>query len=185
MLWIVVVFAIALLVGVNAMSLKSTPKSDEEIAAEKAEATKSETTASPGAPPAQEQGPPSLPMNNAYQILGKADSQKEVIVGFEWTPEVQADPTKVYNAVQGLTHIVPDARIRVVNVDQVPTIPTGISFGNHVVVPAEADGSISLSGNTVGMLQKAITAPLGAMKQNGLPKVSVEHKASSEAASAQ
>jgi len=184
MLWIVVVFAIVLLVGVNAMSLKSTPKSDEEIAAEKAEANKSDTTASPAAPGDPEQGPPTLSNVSSYQILGKADSQKEVIVGFEWTPAVQADPTKVYNTVQGLTHVVPDARIRVVNVDQAPDIPAGISFGGHVVVPAEEDGSISLRGDTVGMLQKALNAPIGATKLGSLPKVSGDQKAAAGAASA-
>lgn len=58
---------------------------------------------------------------------GPTPAQRQVTFGWVWTPEVQADPAKVYQAIEAARAVVPDdVALRIVNVDAVPGAPRGI-----------------------------------------------------------
>jgi hypothetical protein len=76
------------------------------------------------------------------KVLGKPDGKQEIIVGYEWTPAVQADPTKVFAAITAIQKAAPEAKIRVVNVDAKPDVSPGVTIGGKVVIVPQPDGSI-------------------------------------------
>ena len=173
------------LIGLNVMSLKSTPKSDEELQAEAQEAAAAKQGSASPAAPADAGAPPgsgSLSDIGPAKLLGRVDASKEVIVGFNWTPAVQADPSKVYGVVQMLERVAPDVRIRVVDVDQVPAIPAGVSVGSQLMVAAQKDGSISIPPEVAGKMRMLMSAPAGATRPGDVP--TVKSASSSMAASA-
>lgn len=158
-----VVVALAGLVGLNVMSNQMRPKSDHE---EEAEA-KSATTASaspaavstspvgvPGETPLSD--PNSLVLVGEGNATGLPTAKQEVTVGFSWTPEVQSDPSKVSKAVDTLQKALgSEARIKVINVDEKPEVPGGISIGGKVIVPAQASGVID--PQSIEVVRRALT----------------------------
>jgi hypothetical protein len=161
----VVVVALGGLVGLNMMANQARPKSDHEIEAEQkaqaaAAASPSPAVAASAAPsaPGMPPGPAgtmssdsnSLVLAGAGSTLGAPEAKQEVIVGFSFTPEVQSDPSKVSNAVDALQKALgPMARIKVVNVDEKPDVPEGVSIGGKVIVPAKSDGTIDAGADAV------------------------------------
>jgi len=172
---IVVFVALAGLIGLNAMSAQFRPKSDEEMqkeaqdkqaAAAKAQPSPSPGTASPGTAAAATSDLVTL---SPAGTLGSASAPKEVVVGFEWTPQVQANPSSVFASIEMLQKALPNGRIRVVNADQDPTVPLGISVGGKVVIPAGADGTIPLPPPAVGAIVGMVSAPGGPPPGAGAP----------------
>lgn len=155
-------FAVAILIGLNVMSAQFRPKSDEELQKEAQDkaAAQASPTPSPAAPGAAAgSGLVSLSPDSK---VGNTQAPEEVVLGFEWTPQVQADPNKVYQAVTMLQKAMPPvAHLRIVDVDLEPSVPEGISVGGKVIVPASADGSISLPPPAVGALIAQLRMPGG------------------------
>ena len=81
-------------------------------------------------------------------------SAPEVTIQWSWTPEVQADPSKVYDAISGIAAKMPNVRVHAVNTDEVSGVPSGIFVGGRQVTPAGPDGSITVN-------PPALTAALG------------------------
>lgn len=153
----VVVMALAGLVGLNVMSNQVRPKTDQERQAEEMERSKAAqspnpaATPTPAAVPSAPSGrtgvsladPNALVLSGAGSTLGSPDAKQEVVVGFSWTPEVQSDPTKVSNAVDALLKTLgSQGRVKIVNVDERPEVPEGVSIEGKVIVPAQNDGTI-------------------------------------------
>lgn len=132
-----VVAIVVLLLGMVALNVadrRFTPKTAEEEAAEQAQ--KSEPSES--APPA----PSALVGLPPEQITGPPNAQTEIVFGWEWTPEVQADPGRLYRAIEALQKAAgqTDIKLRVVNVDAVPGAPRGLSVNGKTVLELPANG---------------------------------------------
>jgi hypothetical protein len=166
----VVVMAVAGLVGLNVMSNQVRPKTDHEIEAEQRERAKAAASPTPaaaspapagkGEPSAMTSSDPnSLVLAGEGNTLGSPSASQEVVIGFSWTPEIQADPSKVSGAVAALQQTLgSQGRIKVVNVDASPEVPEGVSIGGKVIAPAQNDGTIAPSA--VEAVKKALaTAP--------------------------
>ena len=66
--------------------------------------------------------------------MGPAEAAKEVVIGWVWTPEVQADPGKVSAAIEAVRKVVPgDVKVRIVNGDAAPDAPLGITVNGRTV----------------------------------------------------
>jgi hypothetical protein len=79
----------------------------------------------------------------AEKVLGDAKATQTVTVGWQWTPQVQADPKLVYGAVDAVQKAAPRAKIRVVNLDAKPgAVPAGVTVNGNTIVPAGPNGSI-------------------------------------------
>ena len=109
---------------------------DEDAPPAKSEAPQTEKPA-PGGPAAD-----SLANLPADSTVGPADAKHTVVVGWSWTPEVQADPSKVYNTVQALRKAAPDLKVRVVNTDAVPDAESGVVVDGKKVADTAPDGSL-------------------------------------------
>ncbi|MES2464296.1 MAG: hypothetical protein V4671_27360 [Armatimonadota bacterium] len=156
--------ALAGLVGLNAMSNQMRPKSDHEIEAEQREQAKAaEPSPTASVAPAQSaepsggalSDPNSLVVSGQGSTIGAPEAKQEVVVGFSWTPEVQADPSKVSKAADALQKALgSQVRIKVVNVDANQEVPEGVSVGGRVIVPAQSDGVID--PNAADAVKKAL-----------------------------
>ncbi len=78
-----------------------------------------------------------------------------MIVGWEWTPDVQSDPTKVSAAVDKLKAELPGVKIRVVNRDENPSVPAGISIGKDTLVRPKEDGSLEVDPDALNRMKDA------------------------------
>jgi hypothetical protein len=63
-----------------------------------------------------------------------------VVIGWSWTPEVQADPGRLEQALSAARQAVPYVRIRIVNADAVPGAPRGLVVNGKKVQELPADG---------------------------------------------
>lgn len=88
--------------------------------------------------------------------LGDKKADKEIVIGYSWTPAVQGDPGKVYRVVDEAQKNLPGVRVRVVNVDANPTIKPGITVEGKLVAPPDADGGYNLSPETIGTIRKMV-----------------------------
>ncbi len=138
----VIVLAMLLLgmVGLNVADRRFAPKSpEEEAAAQAAEAQKSE----PAQPAAS--GSADLVRLPPEQITGAPNAHMEVVFGWEWTPEVQANPGQMYQAIEALQKAAAGnahVKLRVVNVDLVPDAPRGLAVNGKTVLELPANGVI-------------------------------------------
>lgn len=145
--FLLVIMGLAALVGMNVLQSKNTPRTAEQEEALKRAA---EPSPSPVAPAAEASGGLSDP--NALVIQpesaqGAPPGSPEIIVGFNWTPDVQGDPSRVTNFVSSLEKAVAGrAKVKVVNVDENPSVPAGISVNGKVIASPGADGSFSEQG---------------------------------------
>ena len=143
--------ALAGLIGLNVMANKAAPKSEHEVEAEQKEASSPAATPLPVASAPAASGTPgglsdpnSLVMMGPGGVVGSQSAKQEVVVGFSWTPAVQSDPSKVSAAVDTLQKSLGNqGHVKVVNVDDQPNVPEGISLGGKLLVPAESNGAIS------------------------------------------
>jgi hypothetical protein len=99
------------------------------------------------------------------KILGNKDAKTEIVIGWEWTPAVQGDPTKVYNAIAAAQKAAPNARIRVVNTDANPDVSLGVFVGGRPVAPPAPDGSLIVDPRT---LETAVGAIEHSQQGNGI-----------------
>jgi hypothetical protein len=145
--------ALGAMLMLNVLAQRIDPKYQEKLERERmaAEAQK-QAEAQQNKPPTMPQAPApgaGLVELGEEKVLGKADAAKEIVVGYEWSPAVQADPSKVYAAVETIQKAAPDARIRVVNVDANPEVKPGVSVGGKVVVIPQPDGSLSADEHAI------------------------------------
>jgi len=143
-----VVVALGALLLLNAVMQRMDPAVQEREAQEAAQKQQAEQ--------AKKQPPPGMPGGGGDSgklvalgddaVVGNAKGTPSFVIGYEWTPEVQADPSKVYGVIDMISQAIPGARIRVVNVDTHPDVRAGISTGGKVVLPASPDGSIPTQG---------------------------------------
>lgn len=145
-----VVLAIAVLLGLNVMQQRNDPalQKQAEQLREQEEAKKQESNAasSAAAPSAPAAGANRLAEIGDSFMVGSDKAPREVVLGWQWTPEVQANPSKVYDAIEEIQKAANSSggrfRVRIVNVDANPSVPPGISIGGVVRVAPQPDGAI-------------------------------------------
>lgn len=76
------------------------------------------------------------------QVIGPPNAGRKVVVGWAWTPEVQANPARLYRSLRGLEDKNVDAQIRIVNTDIAPDTPPGVSMDGKTIMALPADGFI-------------------------------------------
>lgn len=150
-------FALACMVILNMFIQRMDPKYQEEMQRER------ERNAAAEQAKKQAQAPPPTASANSNKlvtlgesvVLGTKDSKSEVVIGWSWTPEVQADPGNIYGAVEKLQKLVPGMRIRVINADANPTVQQGLSFNGNLLIPIRPDGALILEEHSLGPLMAA------------------------------
>lgn len=156
-LFIVIGVAIASLVGLNIMQQNNDPAFQEKIAREAEreaakKAAKQNEVKTKDPKEAQEemarQGPANeLVTYGAEKMLGSSNGKHKVTIGWLWTPEVQGNPALVYNAIQMAKTELPDATVRVVNLDAKPgAVPPGLAVDGTVMTGLTPDGGIPVIG---------------------------------------
>jgi hypothetical protein len=130
MLVAIIVMAVAGLVMVNVFQEKNQPKTEAQMQAEQekqqAEEQKKQAANATPAPPVKAEGSPDdLVLQEGELKLGDSAGQHEMILAYEWTPEVQADPTQVSNIISKMK-IMPKMRIRVINADASEEMTPGL-----------------------------------------------------------
>lgn len=138
-----VVAVVVLLLGLVALNVadrRFAPKSPEEEAA--AQAAQNTPPSEP--PPA---GSGELVRLPAEETSGRPDAETEVVFGWEWTPEVQADPARMAAAIEALRTAArnADVRLRIVNVDLVPDAPRGLAVNNKTTLELPPSGLVDPS----------------------------------------
>lgn len=93
-------------------------------------------------------------------VVGDKNGKTELTVGWRWTPDVQADPSKVYKTVDIMQKALPGVKIRVVNIDNNPSVKPGISQGAQTLMPLADDGSLAVNPAALHMLIASHTAPV-------------------------
>lgn len=141
----VVGIAVALLVVLNIFQQRNDPKYQEQMAKEQArkaseEAAKKQQEAQP---PADAGAANELAAYGAEKTLGNPSGATKVTIGWNWTPAVQGDPNKVLAAATAASKALPNASVRVVNLDANPgAVPPGVTVDGKTVVPPGPDGSL-------------------------------------------
>ena len=155
------VLAVGGLVGMNVISLRNAPKTEAQLAAEaEEEAAKAAKSATPDpnvAAPATVGDSDDLVMTDGAVTYGPKDSTKKIVVGYEWSPVIQSDPGKIEEIAGLLKRAAPDASVTLVNVDEDPSVPTGIVIGGKVVAPLGPDGTVS--STQIPNVMQAISGP--------------------------
>jgi len=140
------------LVALNVVDRRFAPKSPEEeaAAAQAAQAT-----------------PPSEPISSSGELVrlpaeetsGKPDAQTEVVFGWEWTPEVQAEPARMVAAIEALRTAArnADVKLRIVNVDLVPDAPRGLAVNGKTALALPPSGLVEPS--QLAQSLKSLPAP--------------------------
>ncbi len=148
-----IVLVLAVLAGFNALNEKFRPKTEKEIEAAQAEAAQAaaskgdksgEAAKAPTPAPSAAANPgaaTSLAQLGPDATVGAQNGANTVTIGWAWTPDVQGDPDKVSRAIDMVKKAAPNAKIRVVNTDEVSGVPDGVSMDGKVVVTPAADGS--------------------------------------------
>jgi len=151
----IIIAAVAALGGIallNVMQQKNDPALLEKMQKEaEQEAAKKQQENAKNAPPA-----PSGPIDpNANEVaawgpekmMGKTGGSPQVTVGWIWTPAAQGNPGLIYTVVDAVTKAMPNAAIRVVNLDAKPgAVPAGVAVGGKVTMAAQPDGSLPPAG---------------------------------------
>jgi hypothetical protein len=158
-----VVVAIGALLILNSFMQRLDPKYQEQQA--EAEAQKKQEEEQKQQQKLNASGPSSPNANKLVElgddaIVGKKDGKPEIVIGYSWTPEVQADPSKIYNVIDMITKAAPQAKLHIVNADAHPGAPVGIYMSGRTVIPAQPDGTIPVS-------PMAIQAILGMSEGHG------------------
>ena len=133
-----------LLLGIMALNLAAgrfaASDSEQSEAAESA-ATGTENTAAEE--PAAPAGADALARLPADVTTGPPGAARQVIIGWVWTPEVQANPAAVYDAIEAVRKVVPsDVALRIVNADAVPDAPLGIVVNGKTVRQLPPTGAL-------------------------------------------
>lgn len=75
------------------------------------------------------------------KILGNPTGTPEVMFAWHWTPEVQSSPEKVTNAVDMAVKVLPQSKIRVVNIDAKPEMEPGVYVNGIKRFEPQPDGT--------------------------------------------
>ena len=156
------VMVVGVIAGFNVISEKYRPKTEHELEAaaqkEQAEAAKNAQKNAPSPPPETGAAPAtaSLVMLGDEATLGAAQASSTITVGWSWTPDVQADPGKIWNGIQAVQKVAPSAKIHVVNTDAGADVPEGVSLDGAVIVPLAPDGSLPSGAEGYQNLQGAL-----------------------------
>jgi hypothetical protein len=157
----IVIGALALgsLVMMNVVSQKNAPKSEAQQEAEAQEASEKKAAAEPtldASHPLRPMSSLDLVMTDGFKETGPKDAETTVVVGYEWTPGIQADPEKVQEIVKMLERNAPKAKVVLTNVDENPGVPVGIQVNGKVVAPIGEDGTVS--PKEIPAVMQAVTA---------------------------
>jgi hypothetical protein len=135
-----VLVAVLVFAGLNVVIGRMTP-GDEHSGDEAPEASQSTpaSAATSGAPP----GSSNLASRPVDETLGSSSAQKNVVIGWSWTPDVQANPDAMERALAVARSVAPDARIRIVNTDAVPGAPSGVIINGRKVLDLPSTGLLS------------------------------------------
>lgn len=161
--------ALAGIVMLNVIQARVTPKTEEQIAAEtrerEAEAAKQKPAVTQEASTPVSSAPAggdtsALAFLGPETTLGSADAPQKIVIGWTWTPEVQADPGRLHAALQTIEKALAGrAALQVVNLDARPDgAPLGVSQNGTVVAPLGEDGFLD-GGAAAHALQEALGIP--------------------------
>jgi hypothetical protein len=139
MLVAIIVMAIAGLIMVNIFQEKNQPKTEAQMQAEQekqqAEADKKRAAEATPAPPVKAEGSADdLVLQEGELKLGDPKGQHEMILAYEWTPELQNDPTQLSNIISKMKTM-PKIRARVINVDENENMAPGLYMDGRLVNP--------------------------------------------------
>lgn len=143
-----VVAAVAVFVGLNTLIGRLAGTSEHSHEAEEAQAAvgdKNKTNAAPATSDEQERD--ALVRRPPDETIGPSNPSSDVVIGWSWTPEVQADPARLEQALAAARQGVPYVRVRIVNADAVPNAPRGIIVNGRKVQDLPPDGFLK-SGDT-------------------------------------
>jgi hypothetical protein len=156
---IAIVIGVFALIMITQFSQKvTTPKTDAELEqeaqeqAQKAQADAQKKNA-PAATPSKAAAPGdsgTLVMLGQDATLGSQDkSAPEVTLQWSWTPQVEADPSKVATAISDIMRQMPKVRIHAINTDESEGTPDGIFYQGRQVTAAGPDGSIKFDSTAL------------------------------------
>ena len=151
---LIVAIALGALAFLNGAFQGTDPKAEQPPAQQDKGAADKANEGGKPAPQAAAAGGEKLVELGDDTTLGNKSAAKEMVVGYSWTPAVQADPSKVYKIVEQAQKGMPNARIRVVNVDAHPDVKAGISIEGKVIAAPEADGSFNMAPEVIRGIQQ-------------------------------
>lgn len=132
---IVAVIAILLgMVALNVTAQRFTPGHEHE----EEETAQTQGGAAPPPQTSEQTGDPA--QLSPDQTVGPSSAKNTIVFGWEWTPEVQANPAKMVQAVDALRKAAGNARLRIVNVDAVPDAPRGLVVNNKTILELPPSG---------------------------------------------
>lgn len=146
MLIAAIVVALIGMAIVNSFTLSLDPKEIEKrdqdrAAAEAQKAQEAQKKAQASNTAAADSSAGQLVTFGEEKVLGKQDGKPEIMLAWQWTPEVQADPKKVTDAVETIVKVLGTAKIRVVNIDAKPDMTPGVYVNGIRRFEPQADGA--------------------------------------------
>jgi hypothetical protein len=167
----VVVVAVGGMALLNKSQYDNRPKTMQELQAEEAMKAPPDTHEADRKPAGVKTGAPSpgdkLIDLGPDAVVGEAKAPRTMTIGYRWSPEVQADPMRVYGPIEMVTKMSQGGvKIRVVNLDApgAPAVPEGLSSEGKVYVRLRPEG-----GFDPQEMQKAVGE---AMKAGVIPPTS-------------
>lgn len=145
MLLAVAGIAIGAMVVLNIIQYENRPKTSQEILAEEQEkGATPPPNGRPTPPPAKDDAGVKLVALGPDARIGPADARKILTLGYYWTPEVQAEPMRVYGPIEMIEKMGASQgiAIRVVALDlpNAPKVPPGISENGKVIAQLRPEG---------------------------------------------
>jgi hypothetical protein len=165
---LIILLAIGGLIGLNVMGQKNDPIVQEKMAKDaEAEAQKkamaSGKQATPPPPPEQAPGANDVAAWGAEKTFGSPSGKPTIVIGWSWTPAVQGDPSSVYNALQAVQKVLPNAMIRVVNLDaNSGAAAPGVAVNGKVVVQPSPDGTFPPESAIIPAISQSASPNAGA-----------------------
>ena len=140
----IVVFAVAVFAGLNTAMGRLANGNDHSHEAEEAQTAVNENkTGGAGEPGPGGPESAALARRPADETIGPATATNDVVIGWSWTPEVQADPARLEQALSAARQSVPYVRVRIVNADAVPGAPRGLVVNGKKVQDLPPDGFLN------------------------------------------
>ena len=152
----IVVFAVAIFAGLNMMIGRLAGAGDHDHEAEEAQAAQAAANGNraPGSAPAPSEAA-ALARRPADETIGPSTPSTDVVIGWSWTPQVQADPARLEQALSAARQAVPYVRVRIVNADAVPGAPRGLIVNGKKVQDLPPDGFFNPGNITWAVSGKA------------------------------
>jgi hypothetical protein len=141
----VIVMALTGIVIMNTVQERNRPKTNAEMeAAEEKAAAEREKANQNKAPEilpnatAEGSDESDLVLQEGEKILGDPASEHEMIFAYEWTPELQGNPTQL-NQIMGAMKQMPKMRVRVVNSDGDESVAPGVYMDGQKIADNPLD----------------------------------------------